>query len=97
MLPDLWQVLVSLGVFASVRSLPRTVALTGAYVDIWHCNALGVYSDIAAQNSLGRKFLRGYQPTDRQGNAYSLFQTAITLDTRVRAMSAARQGRGRRR
>src|ERR1700688_5019597 len=31
MLPGLWQVLVSLGVFASVRSLPRTVALGGAW------------------------------------------------------------------
>jgi hypothetical protein len=31
MLPGLWQVLVSLGVFASVRSLPRTIALAGAW------------------------------------------------------------------
>jgi hypothetical protein len=31
MLPGLWQMLVSLGVFASVRSLPRTVAFAGAW------------------------------------------------------------------
>jgi hypothetical protein len=31
LLPGLWQVLVSLGVFASVRGLPRTVALAGAW------------------------------------------------------------------
>ena len=31
MLPGLWQVLVSLGVFASVRSLPRSVALAGGW------------------------------------------------------------------
>jgi len=31
MLPGLWQILMSLGVFASVRSLPRTVALAGAF------------------------------------------------------------------
>jgi hypothetical protein len=31
MLPGLWQVFVSLGVFASVRSLPRTVAFAGAW------------------------------------------------------------------
>src|SRR5450432_774904 len=31
MLPGLWQVLVSLGIFASVRSLPRSVALAGAW------------------------------------------------------------------
>jgi hypothetical protein len=31
MLPGLWQILVSLGVFASVRSLPRSVAFAGAW------------------------------------------------------------------
>jgi hypothetical protein len=31
MLPGLWQILVSLGMFASVRSLPRTVAFAGAW------------------------------------------------------------------
>src|ERR1700687_4471665 len=31
LLPGLWQVLVSLGIFASVRSLPRTVAFAGAW------------------------------------------------------------------
>jgi hypothetical protein len=31
LLPGLWQVLVGLGIFASVRSLPRSVALVGAW------------------------------------------------------------------
>jgi hypothetical protein len=31
MLPGLWQLLVSLGIFSSTRSLPRTVALAGAW------------------------------------------------------------------
>jgi hypothetical protein len=31
MIPGLWQILVSLGVFASVRSLPRSVAFGGAW------------------------------------------------------------------
>jgi hypothetical protein len=31
LLPGLWQVLVSLGVFASVRFLPRSVAIAGAW------------------------------------------------------------------
>jgi len=48
------------------------VPVPGAYVDIWHCNAAGVYSDVAAQTSTGRTFLRGYQPTDRHGNVYFL-------------------------
>jgi protocatechuate 3,4-dioxygenase beta subunit len=50
----------------------NSVPLTGAYVDIWHCNAAGVYSDVAAQSSTGRNFLRGYQPTDRHGTVYFL-------------------------
>jgi len=31
MLPGLWQILVSLGIFASARSLPRTITLGGAW------------------------------------------------------------------
>jgi protocatechuate 3,4-dioxygenase beta subunit len=46
-------------------------ALAGAYVDIWHCDALGVYSDATDPgfNTIGRKFLRGYQVTDADGQA----------------------------
>ena len=45
--------------------------LAGAQVDIWHCDALGVYSDVrdASFNTIGQKFLRGYQITDAQGKA----------------------------
>lgn len=44
-------------------------ALPGAMVDIWHCDALGVYSDVADPgfNTRGQTFLRGYQVTDEQG------------------------------
>ena len=43
--------------------------LTGATVDIWHCDALGVYSDVTdpSFNTVGKKFLRGYQVTDTNG------------------------------
>jgi protocatechuate 3,4-dioxygenase beta subunit len=41
--------------------------LTGATVDVWHCDARGVYSDVASEGSAGRKFLRGYQVTDGTG------------------------------
>jgi uncharacterized protein (TIGR03437 family) len=41
--------------------------LAGAQVDIWHCDAAGIYSDEAANNSVGRKFLRGYQISDDSG------------------------------
>jgi len=44
--------------------------LTGAYVDIWHCDALGIYSDVSdpSFNTKGQKFLRGYQVTDGNGS-----------------------------
>ena len=41
--------------------------LAGAHVDIWHCNAEGLYSDESANNTVGQKFLRGYQVTDDAG------------------------------
>jgi protocatechuate 3,4-dioxygenase beta subunit len=41
--------------------------LPNAYVDIWHCDAGGLYSDVAANSTVGKKFLRGYQVTDRNG------------------------------
>ena len=43
-------------------------ALAGAHVDIWHCDAGGLYSDVAANNTVGRKFLRGYQISDDNGS-----------------------------
>ncbi|BAY23108.1 intradiol ring-cleavage dioxygenase [Calothrix sp. NIES-2100] len=44
--------------------------LAGAIVDIWHCDASGVYSDVTDRSftTVGKKFLRGYQVTDAQGN-----------------------------
>jgi protocatechuate 3,4-dioxygenase beta subunit len=44
-------------------------ALRGAQVDVWHCDADGVYSDVSQNNSVGKKFLRGYQLTDANGAA----------------------------
>jgi protocatechuate 3,4-dioxygenase beta subunit len=41
--------------------------LTGATVDIWHCDATGLYSDEAANGTTGKKFLRGSQVTDENG------------------------------
>ncbi len=45
--------------------------LPSAQVDIWHCDALGVYSDVQDPgfNTIGQKFLRGYQVTDARGEA----------------------------
>lgn len=41
--------------------------LTDAYVDIWHASAAGLYSDESANNTVGQKFLRGYQVTGAHG------------------------------
>jgi len=41
--------------------------LAGATVDIWHCDAQGVYSGVSDMNTLGKKFLRGYQVSDQAG------------------------------
>jgi protocatechuate 3,4-dioxygenase beta subunit len=38
-----------------------------AGVDIWHCNARGVYSDISSEHTLGQTYLRGVQFTDKHG------------------------------
>jgi protocatechuate 3,4-dioxygenase beta subunit len=47
-------------------------ALANATVDVWHCDALGVYSDATDPtfgSTKGAKFLRGYQTTDANGSA----------------------------
>ena len=43
--------------------------LSGATLDIWHCDAAGVYSDASDRsfNTQGKQFLRGYQTTDANG------------------------------
>ena len=46
--------------------------LAGATVDVWHCDALGVYSDSRDPlfgDTRGKKFLRGYQVTGALGTA----------------------------
>lgn len=52
-------------------SSDRCIPLTGAIVDIWQCDAQGVYSDVNGRvsNTVGKAFLRGYQTTDANGTA----------------------------
>lgn len=47
------------------------IPLPNATIDVWHCDAAGVYSDVSDPgfNTIGRKFLRGYQVTDADGLA----------------------------
>jgi protocatechuate 3,4-dioxygenase beta subunit len=46
--------------------------MAGAIVDVWQCDAEGIYSDVRDQgrgqfDTRGQKFLRGYEITDREG------------------------------
>lgn len=47
--------------------------MSGAMVDVWQCDAMGIYSDVRDMNGLfttsGQKFLRGHQITDAAGVA----------------------------
>lgn len=45
--------------------------LRDAIVDVWHCDAFGVYSDVYDPrfDTRGKKFLRGFQRTDAGGTA----------------------------
>ena len=47
------------------------VPLAGAQIDVWHCDAAGVYSDVRDPgfDTRGQKFLRGFQKTDANGLA----------------------------
>lgn len=49
----------------------KCLPLTGARVDVWHCDAGGRYSDTEdwQDSTLGQRFLRGFQLTDRRGLA----------------------------
>jgi len=43
------------------------IPLGGVLVDVWHCDALGNYSDVGSEQ--GHDYLRGYQHTDANGKA----------------------------
>jgi protocatechuate 3,4-dioxygenase beta subunit len=75
--------------------------LAGALVDVWHCDAMGVYSDVRdpGGSTVGQKFLRGAQPTDGAGIAR--FTTiypgwypgrAVHIHFKVRTSPAAARG-----
>ena len=56
---------------SQVTAAGACAPLAGALVDLWQCDALGVYSDFADTtakfDARGKKFLRGYQVTDAKG------------------------------
>ncbi len=60
---------LTLNVFSIARDSCRP--LKDAVVDVWQCDAEGVYSDAVDSNfdTTGKKFLRGYQVTEKEGVA----------------------------
>src|SRR5258706_96439 len=62
---------LQLGLRVSRLARGACAPLPGATVDLWHCDAVGVYSDVQDPGgaTLGKKFLRGYQTTDADGLA----------------------------
>ena len=56
---------------SQVNAAGACAPLSGALVDLWQCDAHGVYSDFADTtakfDARGKKFLRGYQVTDAKG------------------------------
>jgi protocatechuate 3,4-dioxygenase beta subunit len=75
--------------------------LAGAMVDIWHCDALGVYGDVRDRSfdTRGKKFLRGYQITGADGTARFLTiypgwypGRAVHVHFKIRTNPESRQG-----
>jgi protocatechuate 3,4-dioxygenase beta subunit len=59
---------VPLTLSLTVRDAQKScAAVAGAQVDIWHCNAAGVYSDEGVESTTGLTWLRGFQLTDANG------------------------------
>jgi protocatechuate 3,4-dioxygenase beta subunit len=74
---------IKLRVFGS--SAGRCSPLADAVVDVWHCDATGIYSDAIdpKYNTVGKTFLRGYQVTDTHGEVQ--FKTIFPGRYAVRA------------
>ena len=56
-----------------VIDVKRCRPIHSAAVDIWHCDAGGLYSDESSNGTAGQTFLRGVQLTNRKG--YATFRT----------------------
>jgi len=80
---------------------PACAPLAGAMVDVWQCDHLGVYSDVRdpSFNTVGKKFLRGYQTTDAGGVARftTIFPgwyagRTVHIHFKIRSAAAAKPG-----
>ena len=60
---------VPLALRLTVLDVSKCKPIRGAAVDIWHCDAGGVYSGTSVQSTESLRFLRGIQRTDKNGVA----------------------------
>ncbi len=77
------------------------VPVVGATVDVWHCDAMGQYSDVSDRqfSTVGQKFLRGYQITGENGmvqftTLYPGWHLGRTVHIHFKVRSAAGGGPG---
>jgi protocatechuate 3,4-dioxygenase beta subunit len=76
--------------------------LSGALVDVWQCDAIGVYSgvnDSGSHSSSGAKLLRGYQVTQSDGSTqfttiYPGWYPGRTVHIHFKVRVSAKSGRG---
>jgi protocatechuate 3,4-dioxygenase beta subunit len=77
------------------------IPLAGAVVDVWHCDAEGMYSDVSDRNgsTVGQKFLRGAQTTGSDGSvAFTTIYPGwyggrtVHIHFKIRSDAAAQQG-----
>jgi protocatechuate 3,4-dioxygenase beta subunit len=80
----------------------RCAPLGGATIDVWHCDALGAYSDVRefGRDTRGQRFLRGYQVTDASGIArfttiYPGWYEGRAVHIHFKIRTAPEAGRGR--
>jgi len=58
-----------LALHLTVLNATTCAPIKGATVEIWHASPTGLYSGIASQNTLGKTYMRGVQPSDAKGLA----------------------------
>jgi protocatechuate 3,4-dioxygenase beta subunit len=79
----------------AINSSAGCAPLAGAYIDVWHCGATGIYSDESTYiqggdtgnvTTTGQKFLRAYQIANSNGQ--------VTFNLRACRRASARRGVG---
>lgn len=92
---------LALNFMISTISNGNCQALEGAQVDIWHCDAMGLYSGVDNSDppTSGEKFLRGFQTSDADGKVSFLTiypgwyqRRAVHIHVKIRTDAGSNQG-----